>query len=303
MSIPFGVTQSASVNGADLAYREQGAGEPVVFVHGALSDLRSWEHQLLALGRTHRAIAYSRRFHRPNESIDAGADDPWLSHVDDLVGFLRDVEAVPAHLVGNSQGAFISLLTAIRRPDLVRTLVIEEPPVIPLFLSEPPRAAELLHLLATRPRTAIAIGRFGGSTIAPAQRAFRRGEDDKALRIFGRGVLGKRGYEQLSEERTAQMRENLGPLRAFMLGAGLPPIREDDVRAIRAPVLLVTGDRSPTVLLRLTDRLEELLPTVERVEIPAASHLMHEDNPSALNEAIVRFLARHSHRPSAPPPS
>jgi pimeloyl-ACP methyl ester carboxylesterase len=55
----------------------------------------------------------------------------------------------------------------------------------------------------------------------------------------------------------------------------------------------LTGERSPAFLLRLTDRLEELLPIVERVEIPDASHAMHEENAPAVNEAIVGFLGRH----------
>jgi pimeloyl-ACP methyl ester carboxylesterase len=63
-------------------------------------------------------------------------------HVDDLAAFLRAIDAVPAHLVGNSWGAFIALLTAIRHPDLVRTLVLEEAPVMPLFVSAPPRPPE-----------------------------------------------------------------------------------------------------------------------------------------------------------------
>ncbi len=54
-------------------------------------------------------------------------------------------------------------------------------------------------------------------------------------------------------------------------------------------------------LLRLTDRLEELLPIVGRVEIPDASHAMHEENASAVNEAIVGFLGRHRDRPISPP--
>ena len=76
------------VNRATLAYREQGEGEPIVFVHGGLSDLRAWEQQLPALGRSFRAIAYSRRFARPNQDIDPEADDPMLPHVDDLAAFL-----------------------------------------------------------------------------------------------------------------------------------------------------------------------------------------------------------------------
>ncbi len=69
--------------------------------------------------------------------------------------------------------------------------------------------------------------------------------------------------------------------------------RSTQVRGIRAPVLLVTGELSPPMAFRLTDRLEELLPFVERVEIPEASHLMHEENAPAVNEAILGFLGRH----------
>jgi pimeloyl-ACP methyl ester carboxylesterase len=301
-STGFEGVRTAAVNGTTLAYREQGEGEPVVFVHGGLSDLRAWEQQLPALGRRFRAIAYSRRFARPNPDIDPGADDPMLPHVDDLAAFLRRIDAAPAHLVGNSWGAFICLLTAVRHPDLVRTLVIEEPPVVPLFLTTmPPRPAALLRLLASRPRTAIALLQFGARTIAPVQKAFERGDGEKALRTFVRGVLGDGPFDRLPEARKQQMRENLSALRAQVLGAGLPPLSDDEVRGIRAPVLLVTGEISPRVLLRLTDRLEELLPIVERVEIPDASHVMHEENAAAVNQAIARFIGRHRDRPETPP--
>lgn len=69
---------------------------------------------------------------------------------------------------------------------------------------------------------------------------------------------------------------------------------DDDVRRVAVPALLLTGDRSPAFLLRLTDRLEELLPNPERVEIPLASHVMHEENAAAVNEAILGFFARHA---------
>jgi pimeloyl-ACP methyl ester carboxylesterase len=42
----------------------------------------------------------------------------------------------------------------------------------------------------------------------------------------------------------------------------------------------------------LTDRLEELLPNTRRVEIPDASHSMHDENALAVNEAILAFLGR-----------
>jgi pimeloyl-ACP methyl ester carboxylesterase len=286
--------ESVSVDGTTLAYRERGAGETVVFVHGSASDLRSWDQQLPAIGTSYRAIAYSRRYARPNEDIEPDADDQMLPHVDDLVSLLRAIHATPAHLVGHSWGAFICLLTAIRHPQLVRSLVLQEPPVLSLFVSTPPRPKELLPLFIRRPRTAVSILKFGAGTVAPAQRAFRRGDDDTAMRRFAYGVLGKDTYEQLSEERRQQARENLNALRAQLLGAGFPPLSDDDLRRVRIPTLLMTGERSPAFLLRLTDRLQELLPDVERIEIAGASHAMQEENAGAVNEAIRRFLAHQA---------
>jgi pimeloyl-ACP methyl ester carboxylesterase len=294
-STAFGAIKTATVTGTTLAYREQGEGEPVVFVHGGLSDLRAWDEQLPTVGRFYRAITYSRRFARPNEEIGAEAEDPWLQHVDDLAAFLREIDAAPAHLVGNSQGAFISLLTAVRHPDLVRSLVLEEAPVMPLFVkSVPPSPAEMLRLFVTRPRTAIGVVQFGLEAILPARRALQRGDLDEAMRIFLYFVLGKEAFERLPEVRRQQMRDNASTLRAFMLGeSGFPPLEEDDVRGIRVPVLLVTGQLSPRMAILFTDRLEELLPISGRVEIADASHAMHFENAPAVNEAIIGFLERH----------
>ena len=63
---------------------------------------------------------------------------------------------------------------------------------------------------------------------------------------------------------------------------------------MRVPTLLMTGERSSAYMLRLTDRLHELLPNAERVELAGASHAMQEDDSAAVNEAILGFLARHS---------
>jgi pimeloyl-ACP methyl ester carboxylesterase len=128
----------------------------------------------------------------------------------------------------------------------------------------------------------------------PAQKAFRRGDDEAAMQKFGYGLLGKDTYERLPPERKQQAFENVRGLRAQVLGAGFPPLSEDDVRSVKIPTLLMTGERSPAYLPRLTDRLHQLLPDVERVEIAAASHIMSEENPRAVNEAILGFLARHA---------
>jgi pimeloyl-ACP methyl ester carboxylesterase len=289
----FEGVRTASVNGATLAYREQGEGEPVVFVHGSADDLRSWDQQLPAIGASYRAIAYSRRYARPNEDIAPGVDDQTLPHVDDLVAFLRVMRAAPAHLVGHSWGGLISLVAAIRHPELVRSLVLQEPPVLSLVMSVPPRPRELLRLLVRRPGTAFVILRFAAKTWTPTQKAFRRGDDEAAMQTFACGLLGKETYERLPPGRKQQAFENVRAVRAQVLGAGFPPLNEDDVRGVQAPTLLMTGERSPPYLPRLTDRLQQLLPNAERAKIAAASHLMNEENPGAVNDAILGFFAGH----------
>ncbi|MDR7558771.1 MAG: alpha/beta hydrolase [Armatimonadota bacterium] len=282
-------------NGVNLAYVERGAGAPsVVFVHGGYSDLRTWLQQLDAFAKEHRVVAYSRRYARPNEDIPTGHDDQMGPHVDDLLSLIQSLDLAPAHLVGNSWGAFICLLAALKEPGLVRTLVLGEPPVLPLFISNSPKLRELLAVFLRGPRDAISIMRFGAQVVGPAERAYRAGELDRGTRIFVTGVLGSRAFDGLPEERKRQMRENHTADAAQLLGAGFPPLRDSDVRQIQTPTLLVTGERSPTVLRRtLTRRLEHLLPNVERVEIPGASHLMHEENPEGFNRAVLPFLQRH----------
>ena len=63
-----------------------------------------------------------------------------------------------------------------------------------------------------------------------------------------------------------------------------------EVRGVATPTLLLHAERSPKFLRLLTDRLEELLPNVGRIEVPDASHIMHEDNPGVVNEAILAFV-------------
>jgi pimeloyl-ACP methyl ester carboxylesterase len=108
--------------------------------------------------------------------------------------------------------------------------------------------------------------------------------------MFGRGVLGKGYFEAMPEERRQAVWENRSSARAQLLGAGFPPIRDSDVRSMTKPTLLVSGEDSPAIMRRATERLAHLLPNAERVEIVRASHQMQIDNPEAFNDVVGRFL-------------
>jgi pimeloyl-ACP methyl ester carboxylesterase len=185
------------------------------------------------------------------------------------------------------------LLLTLRDPHLVRTLVLAEPPVITLFVSNTPQPLELLKLSLTRPRTAAAVIKFGARGVVPASKAFTHHDLERGIRIFGDAVFGPGGYERLPESRRAQVFDNRANVKAELLGSGFMPLAADQVRQVQVPTLLVSGQRSIGLFHRLTDRLEELLFDSERVEIPGASHMMHEDNAPAYNAAVSAFLERH----------
>jgi pimeloyl-ACP methyl ester carboxylesterase len=277
------------INNYSFKYTEDGSGEPVVLVHGSASDYRTWQAQRDEFAGQFRVIDYSRRYHWPNERIPEGADYAMAKHVDDLEALIRRCDAAPAHLVGHSYGAFLCLLLAAREPELVRTLVLTEPPVVTLFVSNSPKPLEILKLLLSRPRTALAIIKFGARGLVPAGEAMRRGDTETALRLFGGATLGPETFDRLSESRLEQARANL--IKAELLGSGLAPLDPDQVRGVRTPALLINGERSPDLFHLLTDRLQELLPHSERIEIGGASHIAHEDNPPAYNAAVLAFLA------------
>jgi len=278
------------VNGVSLAYEEDGTGESIVFVHGGISDHRIWQYHRRVFGRTHRAIAYSCRYHWPNLPASPGAKQSVLEHVDDLQALLTALAAAPAHLVGNSFGGLLCVLVAFRAPELVRSLVLLEPFVLPYLVSVPPRPLELFRLALRHPRTAAAVVHFGARGLAPAQAAFKRGHLDQGMQIFTRAVLGRAGLEQMTDARREQARNNLETFASQLTQAEFPSLDAEDLARITIPTLLLSGEKSPSLMRELTDRLEERLPQATRVIIPGASHDAHVDNPSAVTDAIHAFL-------------
>ena len=60
------------------------------------------------------------------------------------------------------------------------------------------------------------------------------------------------------------------------------------------PVLLMVGSKSPLSSRAVAQRLADLLPQVERVELEGLGHMGPVTHPDKVNEVIVRFLERHA---------
>jgi pimeloyl-ACP methyl ester carboxylesterase len=102
-------------------YEQDGAGEPLVLLHPGLADSRAFAEHVPALAERFTVYRPDRRGHGRTADVDGPITYDLMA--DETIGFLEQVVGAPAHVLGNSDGAVVALLTALRRPDLVRRLV------------------------------------------------------------------------------------------------------------------------------------------------------------------------------------
>src|SRR2546428_6923445 len=113
------------VDGADLFYRDEGHGDPVLLIHPAGADSSTWGAVREDLARDRRVISYDRRGYSRSPFVGS----PTLSqHAQDAAALIEHLQAAPAVVAGTSVGATIALQLGIERPDLVRSLVLYESP-------------------------------------------------------------------------------------------------------------------------------------------------------------------------------
>jgi pimeloyl-ACP methyl ester carboxylesterase len=114
----------------DLHVVELGEGEPIVFVHGGFDTAEETFPEQRQLADQYRVVLVDRRGY--GDSPPAVRFD-FDSQVDDLVAVLGR----GAHLVGQSYGGLLCLLAAARRPDLVWSLTVIEPPAFSVARGDP----------------------------------------------------------------------------------------------------------------------------------------------------------------------
>ena len=281
-----------TIRGADLTYNDLGEGQPLVLIHANVSDIRSWDAVTPLLAKNFRVITYSRRYAWPNNEIADNVADPWEDHADDLEAMIEKLDIAPAHLMGNSTGATVALLLAKKRPDLVKSLILEEPPLISLFLPTiPPSLIDVLKLLWFHPWSFWPTIHFGATVVGPTTNAFKKGDNEAALRVFSRGILGQDFDQRLSNARREQMRDNAKPHRALLCYGRMPKLLESDIQKIKIPALVMTGEMTVMSQRHINQRLAVLLPNGKEVEIAEASHLMHEDQPQEVARVVMEFTS------------
>jgi esterase len=264
------------VNGYDMAFVERGAGAPLLLVHGTLGDYRYWAGQMEPFGAHYRTISVSLRHCWPEKWDGEGDNFTVQQHTIDIASFIAGLQAGPVHLLGHSRGGHIAFRVAQNFPAFVRSLILVEPGGV--------LAADLETGLAPAPPT-IALGPL----YAKAAERIRLGEIDEGLKSTIDVIAGPGGWDRTPEPNRLVLRDNAATLLGQVKEQRAPFARAD-AEAIKAPTLLMAGERSPASFHHILDGLETAMRDVRRVVIPNASHSSNLDNPRAFERAVLAFL-------------
>jgi pimeloyl-ACP methyl ester carboxylesterase len=268
------IVNRASVNGVELPYLEAGIGTPVVFVHGAISDYRIWESQCSELANRYRCIALSQRYFGSEPWQDSGSNFTRATHTQDLIAFLIFLGIGQVHLVGTSYGAEIAATVAVERPDLVRSLCLNEPSLTSV-VSNP-------HDLAVLAQERTLLG--------PAIEELKAGLTRRTLELFCDWVDNHTGaFAGFPAAIQSMVLENARTL-GLQLMAAPSVLSSANLRQLKVPLTLTVGSMTRQFFQIPARIVHEGVERSRIVLIPNAYHCAPFEDTLSFNHAVVEHI-------------
>jgi pimeloyl-ACP methyl ester carboxylesterase len=265
-----------AVNGVRIAYADTGGtGVPLVLVHGSWGSHHNWDPVVPGLAGHFRVVSYDRRGHSDSESVPGQGH--FSEDVADLAALIERLDLAPAWVVGNSAGAEITLQLAAARPDILRGIVVHEPP--------------LFGVLEGGSAEAIALADVEAGPLAEVGRRIAAGDHAGAAEQFIDEVaLGPGSWARLPDDMRAMMTRNAP---TFLDEETDPEAGAIDVTGLArydGPAVITSGDQSPPIFRPVADRVAHLLPQAVRSTYAGAGHIPHVTHPEEYVGAVVAFV-------------
>jgi pimeloyl-ACP methyl ester carboxylesterase len=257
----------AEINGVRLPYVEQGAGEPMVFVHGFVSDLRIWQPIKDEIAKKYRFIAYTQRYFGTGPWNDDGELFSVGTLSDDLVKFIVSLKAGPVHLVAWSYGGQVATVAALKNPSLVRSLIPYEPSVMSVL---PEASAE--GKIAREDRAKM---------LAPSVAASKANDSIKT----------PGGSYRESEALQTMVEENARTTPLALAATPPPDVTYDMLKNFSKPTLVMRGEKTYTAYVLINEAISKFVPGAKQVVLPNVNHDGPLRDPKQFSGAIVEFLS------------
>jgi pimeloyl-ACP methyl ester carboxylesterase len=266
------------VGGARIRYRREGAGSPVVLIHGLGASLEAWDLTTPALADRHTVV----RFDFPGFGLSDPLPDAYTAEgaADAVAAIAAALGVGRAALVGTSLGGGIATLAAGRAPNLFTAVALVAPagfarPVgrAVRWLAVPVVGEMLIAYLRRHPRRSME-GAYADPTRVP-QWVVEVARRNLARHEVRRTIL-------------RVLRETLSPggVRPELVRA----IR-DAARRIAAPTLVIWGTADRVIPCAQAQAVAEAIPAARLRLLPALGHVPYLEAPDAFNVVLSDFLA------------
>lgn len=277
--------RDVTVNGVRLHVVEADSGPLVILLHGFPEYWRSWRHQIGALAEAgFRVMAPDMRgYNLSSKPHGVGSYRIELLSAD-VVELIHEAGVEKAVIVGHDWGGAVAWDVAMRYPEVVERLIVMNAPHPAILPREMKKSSQLLRSWY--------IFFF---QIPWLPEILLRSRDFAALRsvlhfdpvrrnAFSRRTI--RGYVQ-AQAQPGALTATINYYRAALrYGPGV--LRR--VRKVKAPTLLIWGERDRYLNEGFTQGLEKWVPDLRVERIDEASHFVQNDAPERVNELMLEFL-------------
>ncbi len=271
---------------AGIAFGLQEPNPDVVFSHATGFNAHTYRTLLSPLGDRYQVWALDARGHGLT-TLPAGVFGytSWLRHRDDLIAVLQKHATQPVTLAGHSMGATVSLLVAAKRPDLVASLALIEPVILPAAA----------YAFAELPFGPLMQRTFNPLARGAANRRERFEDRIYAARAFaGRGVfktfppevIADYLVDGLKEDRRGGLRLSCSPRFEAATYCAQRHDPWSALRSVSCPLVLLRAEKGSTISAAAMHRLAALKPQARVATVEGATHMLPMERPDRIRAAI-----------------
>ncbi|EPR69045.1 alpha/beta fold hydrolase [Cyclobacterium qasimii] len=261
------------VNNVEIHYDELGKGKEVLlFSHGYLMNNTMFNGQMDKFKANFRCIAFDHRGHGQSEIATNGYSLDNLTT--DVICLIEELKLGSVHFVGMSTGGFVGMRLAIRRPELLKSLILMDTSAE----EEEKNAKKKNYLLLW------IVNHFGWYPVI-----------GKAMSIlFHKSfLLDKSNQLEVKKWRKILMSQNIKALIPF----GKMIFERDSVLGklvdIKVPTAVIVGEKDVATPPASNKRIADSIPNADYFTIPDAGHSAVIEKPEEVFKAMREFYAKN----------
>jgi pimeloyl-ACP methyl ester carboxylesterase len=259
----------ATVNGLRLYYERHGdSGEPLVFVHGYTGDVSDWRLQIPEFARDYQVLLMDLRGHGRSEAPTDRQSYTVALMTADVDALIDEVGFSRFHLLGHSMGGGIAQEMALRQPERLLSLTLED--TAPKFGL--PANDAMFEFRAKRLHVAETEGMAA------------------AARLELPWTPPHMPPKRLLEVNERQARMSVDAFIGAARGLVDWPGTDGRLGSILTPTLVIYGELDAPPLVEASRRLAEGIPNATPEVIPEAAHSPQWERPDLFNPALRRHL-------------